>query len=274
MAATMKTVSEDIRDYSTLEGRSYPLQLLKSIIKEMLLGLDFLHSHNIVHGDLRPGNLLFAAKDLKHVAEEHLIQRLEKGKTVRKMSRQDGEHSQCVPRYICFTAKLSQYVDISGPRTLVKLSDLGACKFATTAWSVLEADYALVFNSSDPPEKVQTPAALRAPELVLGAAFDHRIDIWNFGYLMYEFFTQRLLFSVWSSTWLPHYRTNDSHLLQLIDALGPLPNLLFNLWEGGGRYFGPDGEVLGTDVGEEEPCPYPICIGPPLEEMFVQNRMW
>lgn len=108
---------------------------------------------------------------------------------------------------------------------------------------------------------------------MLGAAFDHSMDIWNFGCLMYEFFTQQPLFTVWQSTWLPQYRTNDSHLLQIIDALGPLPDSLFNLWERGGRYFGPDGKVLRTDVGEEEPCPYPIYIGPNLEEMFVQNRM-
>lgn len=142
MAATMNTIIERIREFSTLGDRKYPLQLLRSIVKQVLLGLDYLHSHKIVHGDLQPGNLLFAAKDLNEVAENCLTQRVEKGKTVRKMAGKDGEHSQCIPKYICFTKKLSQYVDISGWRTLVKLSDLGACKFTTTACFVTDTDHA------------------------------------------------------------------------------------------------------------------------------------
>ncbi|KAM3069684.1 hypothetical protein ACMFMG_010402 [Clarireedia jacksonii] len=53
-----------------------PTKMAKSILRQVLLGLDFLHQIGIAHDDVQPGNFLFSAKDLKFVGEETLARPL------------------------------------------------------------------------------------------------------------------------------------------------------------------------------------------------------
>ena len=43
----------------------YPLWMAKSLLRQVLLGLDFLHRNDIIHGDVQPGNVLFSVKALE-----------------------------------------------------------------------------------------------------------------------------------------------------------------------------------------------------------------
>ena len=43
---------------NTGRSRRYPLWMAKSILRQVLLGIDFLHESGIVHGDLQAGNIL------------------------------------------------------------------------------------------------------------------------------------------------------------------------------------------------------------------------
>ena len=55
------------------EGRP-ALWVAKSVLRQILLGLDFLHKNRIVHGDLQPGNFLFSMKDLSTFRENDLVE--------------------------------------------------------------------------------------------------------------------------------------------------------------------------------------------------------
>ena len=53
----------------------YPLQMAKSILKQSLQALEFLHENGITHGDFQPGNMLFALDDIDSKSEEVLQQK-------------------------------------------------------------------------------------------------------------------------------------------------------------------------------------------------------
>jgi serine/threonine protein kinase len=127
----------------------------------------------------------------------------------------------------------------------------------------------LAFPFSQPPERCETPMALRAPELVLGTAFDHRVDVWSFGCLLYEFLTGTPLFTVSSWAGIPQHENDDDHLLQMMDILGKLPSDLADKWARRARYVGPGGEIIRTDVSEEEdPESSELVFGPSLETLL------
>lgn len=52
----------------------YPPQMAKSILKQSLQALAFLHENSIAHGDFQPGNILFALSDISSKPEELLRQ--------------------------------------------------------------------------------------------------------------------------------------------------------------------------------------------------------
>ncbi|KAL2835280.1 kinase-like domain-containing protein [Aspergillus cavernicola] len=72
------------------ERTQFPIWMVKSILYQTLLGIDFLHRSGVAHGDLQQGNLLFSVKDLN--------------------------------------APLTQYIDVD-PRFCIKCSDLGGAFF-------------------------------------------------------------------------------------------------------------------------------------------------
>lgn len=39
----------------------FPRRMVKRILRQVLLGISFLHSHGVIHGDIHTGNLLFLA---------------------------------------------------------------------------------------------------------------------------------------------------------------------------------------------------------------------
>ena len=79
----------------------YPLQMAKSILKQSLQALSFLHEKGIAHGDFQPGNMLFALDDIDSKPEDALLQ--EEDVQARSISprvqRLDGKQDQLAPRY-------------------------------------------------------------------------------------------------------------------------------------------------------------------------------
>lgn len=184
-----------------------PFWMAKSIIRQTLLGIDFLHKSGLVHSDLQPGNILFSVKDLSDLRESDLAQSdpLEEFfvKTVNSKGEVtfqniestgtdvqtdvysqrciDGEPDPTSPRYIVSKEPLFDYVNLDPP-LLIKISDLGGAFFV-----------------SEPPAKIVTPLAMRSPELILGEVITQAQDIWSLGCLMFEYLTGRKLFSVMPS---------------------------------------------------------------------------
>lgn len=72
----------------------------------------------------------------------------------------------------------------------------------------------------DQADKPVTPAAFRELKLVLGPAFDQRIDIWSFGCLLGELGTEIMVFEVDSygeKTPENDVQTDDVHMMEFTE---------------------------------------------------------
>ena len=101
----------------------YPKAMARKILQNALSGLAFLHKHGIVHGDVQPGNMLFATSDLTSFSEERLQH--DRKKISKPLRRRDGKTDFWAPKYLALGQSLHEYVDL-GPDMAIKLSDLGS----------------------------------------------------------------------------------------------------------------------------------------------------
>lgn len=245
----------------------FPVWMAKSILRQTLLSVNFLHQCSIAHGDLQPGNILFSVKDLNTVEEGSLVQEhmnfpvgeprpmqiVERGIT-EPVRRIDGKTDRWAPRYLALSQSLLRYVDLS-PEFVVKLSDFG-----------------LSFHISDPPANSTTPIGLRSPEAIDEKKFTVHQDIWSFGCLIFEIIAGRPLFVPCGTA--DNDDDNDDHWLQLYDILGPLPQHLLPWWPRWDMYYKGNGEKIKNYVGKPPKIPYPLdtVLFNSLEEMFDTDK--
>jgi serine/threonine protein kinase len=106
----------------------YPIWMAKRILRQVLEALEFLHQNGIAHGDLRPGNMLFALKNLDHIEDSkmHQDRNYEFGSISPPVQRLDGTVDRWAPKYLAVCQPLDEFTDISS-EFRIKLSDLGSC---------------------------------------------------------------------------------------------------------------------------------------------------
>lgn len=75
----------------------HDLSVVKPILRQTLLGIDFLHKRGIAHSDLQPGNILVSIKDLSSAEESQLAQYDEDGAHFVKVP--DSSHERFVRTY-------------------------------------------------------------------------------------------------------------------------------------------------------------------------------
>jgi non-specific serine/threonine protein kinase len=109
----------------------YPPQMAKSILKQTSQGLVFLHGNGIAHGDLQPGNMLFALKGIDAEAEDVLRQKEDvDGNSISPpVERLDGKQDLWAPPYLCIAQPLVSLTPFLDDFT-IKLSDMGGGKFS------------------------------------------------------------------------------------------------------------------------------------------------
>ena len=272
---------------STKETRGrFPLWMAKSVLRQTLLGLEFLHQNGVIHGDVQPGNILFSLRSLDALHERELAQTDGADFVFTRSDRSNGdvdfsvvetkaqedsdiihkdnvpedvnadvaenvmpenglipgsENDPSLPRYILQKEPMFKYVDLEPP-LLIRLSDLGGSFFANEA-----------------PEKIVTPRGLRSPEMILKQPIGQPHDMWSFGCLLFEFLTGRVLFFLLQSypdsdneedVTNADNDTDDDHVLQMAQFLGPLSKSFLSLYPRRNLYFNEAGGVIKDYVGE------------------------
>lgn len=224
--------------------RSFPLWMAKTMLRQVLEGIDFLHRNEIAHGDVQPGNILFAPEDLSSMDEGQLMQNmtprdpknlwLEAGISEPVQSL-DGKADRSAPKYLAMNQPLDEYVSLD-PRFVVKISDLGAA-----------------FPFADPPAEPITPVGLRSPECICGAQISPDQDIWSFGCLIYQFLTGYELFVICGYDEGEEDEADDEHFMQFSSVLGPLPPEILSKWSRSHLYYNSEGKQRDTPLirGEE-----------------------
>ncbi len=104
----------------------YPPQMARSILKQSLQALAFLHENGIAHGDFQPGNMLFVLDGIDSKPEGVLRQ--EEDVRARSISppvqRLDGKQDKWAPRYLCVAQPLVSFTHYT-EGFKIKLSDMG-----------------------------------------------------------------------------------------------------------------------------------------------------
>lgn len=104
----------------------YSPQMAKSILKQSLQALAFLHENGIAHGDFQPGNILFALGDINSEPEDVLRQKgnVQARSISPPVQRLDGKQDKWAPRYLCVAQPLAPFTYYT-EGFKIKLSDMG-----------------------------------------------------------------------------------------------------------------------------------------------------
>ncbi|EEP75985.1 predicted protein [Uncinocarpus reesii 1704] len=251
MGPSVNTMVEELPQFNPRRREMkvrYPLQMAKSILKQSLQALVFLHKIGIAHGDFQPGNILFTLNDVDSTPEDLLRQEedLQAGSISPPVQRLDGKQDKWAPRYLCVAQPLVRSACYA-EGFKVKLSDMGGAYFFT-----------------DPPTKPVTPLGLRAPELILTGAVNNTVDVWSFGCLVFELITGQPLFCIPYSG-----MEDDDHLLSLTTQLGALPDELYKHWTTSSLYFTPERKLFNCHLGGVAPGEEPLMVEQTsMEESF------
>lgn len=129
MGPTVNTMVEELPQFKPRKRGMkirYPTQMAKSILKQSLQALVFLHENGIAHGDFQPGNMLFSLGEIDSKPEEDLRQPkdVETRSISPRVQRIDGKEDKWAPRYLCIAQPLAPFTSYAeGFR--IKLSDMG-----------------------------------------------------------------------------------------------------------------------------------------------------
>ncbi|KAG8415453.1 hypothetical protein J3458_009300 [Metarhizium acridum] len=222
-----KAMGPDMSKYRRLFPKlRIPLPLMKVISKQLLLALSYLHDTcRVIHTDIKPQNILIETSAINKMFQQAPSEAFRPRDLVLDPLNDFYRESMQVS---------SSQEDITCPPDLsVRLGDFG-----TASW----IDKHLT-------EWIQ-PQMLRAPEVILEADWDCKVDIWNLGLIIWELAEGKLLFD---GMWTPynHY-TSEAHLAQITTVFGNIPKRLLDRSKSRDRFFDTDGNLL-------KPSTFPPC---------------
>lgn len=182
------------------EYKGIPVNFVKVIGRQILDGLRFCHEDcHIIHTDLKPENVLFvpSSKRMEHCEQQSpVFPSMRTG-----IDGIDGIESISVMP--AGDAKNLTGEDLEVATTRVKIVDFGnAC------WT---------FHHYT--DDIQT-RQYRAPEVILGAGYDSRADMWSLACLLFELATGDFLFDPQRGK---DYDRDEDHLALMMELLGPIP---------------------------------------------------
>ncbi|KAL2021638.1 hypothetical protein VTK56DRAFT_6991 [Thermocarpiscus australiensis] len=203
-----------------------PLPLMKDISRQLLLAVSYLHdAYRVIHTDIKPQNILVETTAINTMFEKAPSE---------AFRLREPPLDPPNDFYMASTQVSSAEEDMATPTDLsVRLTDFG-----TSSWF----DKHLT-------EWIQ-PQMLRAPEVILGAEWDYKVDIWNLGLIIWELAEGRLLFDgAWTAT-APY--TAEAHLAQMTAVLGDIPKSLLARSKNRDPYFDTEGKL-------RKPSTFPPC---------------
>ncbi|KAH9440195.1 hypothetical protein Pst134EB_030823 [Puccinia striiformis f. sp. tritici] len=170
-----------------------PAHIVRKIGRQILLAVDYLHGDcGIIHTDLKPDNVLICIEDVERVIRSELKNHPEG---------YDNKTTTPLESTPARSSRLGQSDQSDYSNITVKIADFGSATWAT-----------------DLPDGLITTRPYRSPEVIIGAPWDRRADIWSVGCTLAELLIGDQLFQA------PPYIRDEDHLVQIIEIVGPFPD--------------------------------------------------
>ncbi|KAI9703361.1 MAG: hypothetical protein M1836_007929 [Candelina mexicana] len=202
-----------------------PLDIARRITVQLALGLAYIHSCGIIHGDIHIKNLAYKTLDFSSWPIAQVYECL--GSPIKQIvSRNDNSPpGPEAPSYTVIPANLLELRRHPGGD--ISILDFGEASFA-----------------SESRRQWHTPILLQAPEALLGEPVGQPTDIWAFACTIFAIFNNKSLFE----GFMPNA---DDVLSEIVDTLGRLPNHWWRKWEQRGEFYEEDGRKKTDGLVEE-----------------------
>ncbi|KXX77730.1 Serine/threonine-protein kinase SRPK [Madurella mycetomatis] len=193
---------------SLFPENGFNVDILQQSLLLVLLGLDFLHQAGVVHTDISPNNIMLGVHDAAVFAQ------------IEQAELQNPSPRKILPNR---TIYLSYIMPVTFGEPVV--SDFGAARLGEPGQK----------HSGD-----VMPGVYRAPEIIIGAEWDFKIDIWSIGVMIWDLFEGGRLFR----TVKDGHLNDEQHLAEMVSLLGPPPKKFLNLNDKCRRYWDSEGNWI------------------------------
>ncbi|KAI0401759.1 serine kinase [Xylaria palmicola] len=213
-----KPMGPDMSHYRKLFSRArLPIPVAKKVTKELLMALAFLHdSCQVIHTDIKPQNILVETSEINEMFQYAPSE---------VFSPFYPPHDPPADYYMKSEQVISGEEELETADVSIRLTDFG-----TASW----IDKHLT-------EWIQ-PQMLRAPEVILGAPWDHKVDIWNLGLIIWELVQGKLVFDGQATATSAY--SSQAHLAQMKAILGTFPKTLLDRSESRRIFFDHNDELI------------------------------
>jgi len=254
------------------EYRGIPLAMAKKIAKEILYGLDFLHSQcDIIHTDLKPENVLMTRVEPFNMRDIQLQkQHAQQARRLREISRLESRIPKLKknPRKR-MKAKISKLRKKCEEFEWKKIPVPEKHEFEVPPpmfpWLARDETGAPPAEPVEPPPDFKEPKAkivdlgnacwthkhfttdittrqYRAIESLVGADYDTSVDIWSLACMIFELVTGEYLFNPKEQSGGKYTRDED-HVALIVELLGKIPKPLLKRSDHKTRYFNAKGDL-------------------------------
>ncbi|CAD8146627.1 unnamed protein product [Paramecium pentaurelia] len=227
-----------LRISHSTEDRGLNFDQCKSIIKQILIALDFLHREcGIIHADLKPENIrvCLTNEQVKELVDKgQITQRQQFQDNIKHYQKQSSSDKKKEKRkrqkekkkLQCIKQKLQWMVGLDKRIFQVKIVD-----FSKACW--------INHHNND---KIQT-LQYRAPEVIMGQFYTTSADIWSLACIAFELITGDSLFDIENDDEL-------THLAYIQQVLGPFPIEFTCVGKDCKKYFSHNGVLKHFKVSE------------------------
>ncbi|OAX77179.1 CMGC/SRPK protein kinase, partial [Emergomyces africanus] len=197
-----------------LNSRPFNLPLLKMIIKQLLLALDFLHTEaEIIHADLKTDNLMLSLEDSTMLAD-----------FAKAEAEDPSPWKKINESHIIYKSRRFHLLAGGKSYGLPILCDFGEGRIGKT-------------HESGP---FVQPNIYRAPEIILEMPWGSAVDIWNLAGLIWDLFEEKHLFGDIFDSKGGH--DPSKHLALMVALIGPPPSEFVRRSETTEQCFDPSGK--------------------------------
>ncbi|CAA9989720.1 serine/threonine protein kinase, putative [Plasmodium knowlesi strain H] len=198
-------MQSDLYNYFIKKGKIGTLGQLQILAKNLLQGLAFIHSKNLIHCDLKPENIMInmkrRKKKVKAVGKGGLLGKGSDSGLVTLGSTHCSNSSMRDNVFVkekdkfSFEASLKDKPSSSGSGSGSTEAVDKAHIFSNEKFEKIKIiDFNSSIYESDKLEMYVQTRSYRSPEVLLQENYDKKIDIWSLGCILFEFLTKKILF--------------------------------------------------------------------------------